>query len=111
MCLNIARWFRDNGTRTAEQVADEYADFALRIAGFVPNPPPAGRAGGRGLIIRTAEPSTVTSEAIPGVALTLSADRGCPQCATRATRKVTPVACRRRSGRPVLRQRTGEPAR
>ena len=45
MCLSIARWFRDDGARTAGQVADEYADFALRIAGFVPDrPSPAGRA-------------------------------------------------------------------
>jgi AcrR family transcriptional regulator len=45
MCLSIARWFRDDGARTAGQVAEEYADFALRIAGFVPDlPSPAGRA-------------------------------------------------------------------
>src|SRR5258708_30159870 len=45
MCLSIARWFRDDGDRTAEQVADEYADFALRIAAFVPDrPDPARRA-------------------------------------------------------------------
>jgi hypothetical protein len=45
MCLSIARWFHDDGARTAGQVADEYADFALRIAGFVPDrPSPAGRA-------------------------------------------------------------------
>jgi AcrR family transcriptional regulator len=45
MCLSIARWFRDDGPRTAEQVADEYTDFALRVAGFVPDrPSPAGRA-------------------------------------------------------------------
>ncbi len=45
MCLSIARWFRDDGARTAEQVADEYTDFALRIAGFVPDrPSPARRA-------------------------------------------------------------------
>jgi AcrR family transcriptional regulator len=45
MCLSIARWFRDDGARTAGQVADEYADFALRIAGFVPGrPAPARRA-------------------------------------------------------------------
>ena len=45
MCLSIARWFRDDGARTAGQVADEYADFALRIAGFVPDrPSPAVRA-------------------------------------------------------------------
>jgi AcrR family transcriptional regulator len=45
MCLSIARWFRDDGDRTAGQIADEYADFALRIAGFVPDRlSPAGRA-------------------------------------------------------------------
>ena len=45
MCLSIARWFRADGPRNAEQVADEYADFALRIAGFVPDrPSPARRA-------------------------------------------------------------------
>jgi Tetracyclin repressor-like, C-terminal domain len=37
MCLSIARWFRDDGARTAGQVADEYADFALRIVGYVPD--------------------------------------------------------------------------
>jgi hypothetical protein len=37
--LSIARWFRDDGERTAEQVADEYADFAPRIVGFVPDRP------------------------------------------------------------------------
>lgn len=42
MCLSIARGFRDDGARTAEQVADEYADFALRIAGFVPDRPSPG---------------------------------------------------------------------
>jgi hypothetical protein len=30
------------GARTAEKVADEYADFALRIAGFVPDRPSLG---------------------------------------------------------------------
>ena len=45
MCLSIARWFRDDGARTAEEVADEYTDFALRIVGFVPDrPSPADRA-------------------------------------------------------------------
>ena len=45
MCLSIARWFRDDGARTAGHVAEEYADFALRIAGFVPDrPSPARRA-------------------------------------------------------------------
>jgi hypothetical protein len=37
MCLSIARWFRDDGDLTADQVADEYADFALRIAGYKPH--------------------------------------------------------------------------
>ena len=45
MCLSIARWFRDDGDRTAEQVADEYTEFALRIAGFAPDGP--GSAGTR----------------------------------------------------------------
>jgi AcrR family transcriptional regulator len=47
MCLSIARWFRDDGARTAEQVADQYADFALRIAGFVPDRPSPARPGAR----------------------------------------------------------------
>jgi AcrR family transcriptional regulator len=48
MCLSIARWFRDDGVRTAGQVADEYADFALRIVGFVPDRRhrPTGRSRG-----------------------------------------------------------------
>lgn len=45
MCVSIARWFRDDGARTAEQIADEYTDFALRIVGFVPDrPSPAAAA-------------------------------------------------------------------
>ncbi|MDN5932928.1 MAG: TetR/AcrR family transcriptional regulator [Pseudonocardia sp.] len=35
MCVSIARWFREDGARSAEQVADEYTDFALRIVGHV----------------------------------------------------------------------------
>lgn len=31
MSVSIARWFQDDGPCTAEQVADEYAEFALRI--------------------------------------------------------------------------------
>jgi AcrR family transcriptional regulator len=31
MSVSIARWFRADGPRTPEQVADEYAGFALRI--------------------------------------------------------------------------------
>lgn len=36
MTVSIARWFRDDGSRTAEQVADEYAEFALRIVRYRP---------------------------------------------------------------------------
>jgi AcrR family transcriptional regulator len=44
MCVSIARWFRDGGARTAEQVADEYTEFALRIVGFAAHrPAPPGR--------------------------------------------------------------------
>lgn len=39
MCVSIARWFREDGARTAEQVADEYTAFALRIAGHVEGAP------------------------------------------------------------------------
>jgi len=48
MCLSIARWFRDDGDRTAEQVADEYAGFALRIVGFRCGPAITGRPGAAG---------------------------------------------------------------
>jgi AcrR family transcriptional regulator len=37
MCVSIARWFHDGGARTAEQIADEYTDFALRIVGSAPD--------------------------------------------------------------------------
>jgi AcrR family transcriptional regulator len=33
MCVSIARWFRDDGPLPAEQVAEQYSRFALRIAG------------------------------------------------------------------------------
>ncbi|NMH95401.1 helix-turn-helix transcriptional regulator [Pseudonocardia bannensis] len=33
MCVSIARWFREDGPFTAEQVADQYSGFALQIAG------------------------------------------------------------------------------
>ena len=33
MCVSVARWFRDDGPATAEEVADQYSRFALRIAG------------------------------------------------------------------------------
>jgi AcrR family transcriptional regulator len=34
MCVSIARWFRDDGPVPAEAVAEQYGDYALRIAGF-----------------------------------------------------------------------------
>jgi AcrR family transcriptional regulator len=33
MCVSIARWFRAGGEFTAEDVARQYADYALRIVG------------------------------------------------------------------------------
>lgn len=33
MCVSIARWFREDGPFTAEQVAVQYTEFALRIVG------------------------------------------------------------------------------
>ena len=33
MCVSVARWFRDDGPIAAEQVAEEYTEFALRIVG------------------------------------------------------------------------------
>ncbi|WP_226365424.1 TetR/AcrR family transcriptional regulator [Pseudonocardia sp. ICBG162] len=36
MSVSIARWFREDGPRTAEQVADEYAEFALRVVRYRP---------------------------------------------------------------------------
>jgi AcrR family transcriptional regulator len=34
MCVSIARWFRDDGRLSAQQVAEKYSEFALRVAGF-----------------------------------------------------------------------------
>lgn len=39
MCVSIARWFREDGARSAEQVADEYTDFALRIVSYLEGSP------------------------------------------------------------------------
>lgn len=36
MSVSIARWFREDGPRSAEQVADEYAEFALRVVKYRP---------------------------------------------------------------------------
>jgi len=33
MCVSIARWFRDDGAVSAEQVASEHSEFAARIVG------------------------------------------------------------------------------
>ncbi|MEB3071717.1 TetR/AcrR family transcriptional regulator [[Mycobacterium] vasticus] len=35
MCVSIARWFRDDGPLSAEEVADKYSELALRVAGVV----------------------------------------------------------------------------
>ena len=34
MCVSIARWFREDGSLPAEQVASTYSVYALRIAGY-----------------------------------------------------------------------------
>jgi AcrR family transcriptional regulator len=34
MCVSIARWFREDGPFTAEDVAEQYSGYALRIAGL-----------------------------------------------------------------------------
>lgn len=36
MTVSLARWFRENGPLSAEQVADEYAEFALRVVRYRP---------------------------------------------------------------------------
>jgi AcrR family transcriptional regulator len=33
LCVSIARWFSEDGPLTADEVADQYAGFALRIVG------------------------------------------------------------------------------
>jgi AcrR family transcriptional regulator len=33
MCVSVARWFHPDGTLSAEQVAAQYSEFALRLAG------------------------------------------------------------------------------
>lgn len=33
MCVSVARWFREDGPVSADRVAEEYARYALRIAG------------------------------------------------------------------------------
>jgi hypothetical protein len=36
MSVSIARWFRENGALNAGQVADQYAEFAMRIVRYRP---------------------------------------------------------------------------
>jgi AcrR family transcriptional regulator len=36
LCVSIARWFSEDGPLSAEDVADQYAGFALRIVGCAP---------------------------------------------------------------------------
>lgn len=35
MCVSVARWFSPGGPLTAEQVAEQYSEFALRVAGHL----------------------------------------------------------------------------
>jgi AcrR family transcriptional regulator len=35
MCVSVARWFSPEGALTADEVAEQYADFALRVAGHL----------------------------------------------------------------------------
>lgn len=35
MCVSVARWFSPGGPLSAEQVAEQYSEFALRLAGHV----------------------------------------------------------------------------
>jgi AcrR family transcriptional regulator len=47
MCVSIARWFREDGPLSAEEVARQYGEFALRIAGFTAESGKDGGSGGR----------------------------------------------------------------
>ena len=35
MCVSVARWFSPDGVLTAEDVAEQYSEFALRLAGHL----------------------------------------------------------------------------
>ena len=37
LCVSIARWFSEDGPLSADEVADQYAGFALRIVGAQPS--------------------------------------------------------------------------
>jgi AcrR family transcriptional regulator len=41
MCVSIARWFREDGAMSADEVATEYSRYSLRIAGARRLEPPA----------------------------------------------------------------------
>ncbi len=48
LCVSIARWFSEDGPLTADEVADQYAGFALRIVGAgQPSVQPSGRPSGQ----------------------------------------------------------------
>jgi hypothetical protein len=34
MCTSLAQWFQPDGRTTPEQIAQEYAQFALRLLGY-----------------------------------------------------------------------------
>ncbi|MFI5607416.1 TetR/AcrR family transcriptional regulator [Amycolatopsis sp. NPDC051903] len=34
MCVSIARWFREDGPLSADEVAEKYSEYALRVAGL-----------------------------------------------------------------------------
>jgi AcrR family transcriptional regulator len=44
MCVSVARWFSPDGALTAEDVADEYSEFALRLSGHVDRAPARARS-------------------------------------------------------------------
>lgn len=47
MCVSIARWFHDDGPLSAEEVANEYCRYALRIAGARTEGRPGASLGAR----------------------------------------------------------------
>ena len=61
MCVSVARWFSPGGPLTAEQVAEQYSEFALRVAGLVGAPPSQG-CSGTGTFVSRRSPSAVPRE-------------------------------------------------
>ena len=43
MCTALVQWFQPDGRTTPEQIAEEYAQFALRLLGYDATRPPASR--------------------------------------------------------------------